>query len=112
MPAPNPDKLKLVKDFSRPAIVFAVARVPETARLFFGCSDAKVSDADLAQGKREPKELIGHTSYVTGLALAGKTVVSGGYDGRLIWWKLSQPRQIRAVAAHQKWIRAVVATDD
>jgi WD40 repeat protein len=112
MPAPNPDKLKLVKDFSRPAIVFAVARVPETARLFFGCSDAKVYDADLSQGKLEPKELLGHTSYVTGLALAGKTLVSGSYDGRLIWWDVEQHAQVRAVEAHQKWIRRVVSTRD
>jgi WD40 repeat protein len=112
MPAPNPDKLKLVKDFSRREIVFAVARVPETARIFFGCSDAKVYDADLAQGKLEPKEMTGHTSYVTGLALAGKVLVSGSYDGRLIWWDVEQHSQVRSVDAHQKWIRRVVSTRD
>ena len=39
--------------------------------------------------RRSPsaKELGRHESYVTGLALAGgEALVSGGYDGRLIWW--------------------------
>jgi WD40 repeat protein len=39
-------------------------------------------------------------------------VVSGGYDGRLIWWDADQGSQIRAVDAHTKWIRRVAASRD
>jgi WD40 repeat protein len=108
----NLDKLKLVKTISRREIVFSVARVPHTGRLFFGGSDGAIHDLDLAVAKPEPQELGKHNSYVTGVALANTAVVSGGYDGRLIWWDIRERKQIRAVAAHQKWIRAVVATRD
>jgi WD40 repeat protein len=111
--AANPlDKLKVAKTFPSRGTVFALARVPGTRRLFLGGSDFKVYDLDLAAPRPEPKEIGAHASYVTGLALAGKVLVSGGYDGRLIWWDVDQRRQVRAVDAHRKWIRGVAATHD
>jgi WD40 repeat protein len=110
--AANPDKLKVVKEVARRDIVFALARQPGTSRLFFGSSDFKVYDIDLAQPKPEPKEIGGHASYVTGVALAGKELVSGSYDGRLIWWDTEKRSQARAIEAHAKWIRRVVASRD
>lgn len=112
MTAPNPETLKLVKDYSRPAVAFAVARVPGTDRVFLGSSDFKVAEADLAAAKFEPKDLYGHASYVTTLALAGTTLVSGGYDGKLVWWDTKANKEIRRVDAHAKWIRQVVASPD
>jgi hypothetical protein len=110
--AANPDKLKLVKQFNRPGAVFAVARVPGTNRLFLGGSDFKVVELDLAAAKPEPRELGGHQSYVTGLALAGPVLVSSGYDGRLLWWDVASRKQLRAVAAHARWVRKVAASRD
>jgi WD40 repeat protein len=112
MKSPNPDTLKLVHDFSRPAIVFAVARQPHSAHVFLGASDFQVSEGDLSVKKFEPKDLYAHGSYVTGVALAGQTLVSGGYDGKLIWWDTAKRKQIRATDAHQKWVRKVVASPD
>jgi WD40 repeat protein len=108
----NPEKLKLVKDLSRPGITMSIARVPATSRFFLGSSDFKVYDIDLEPAKPEAKELGAHTSYVTGVALAGKQLVSGSYDGRLLWWDIEERKQVRAVDAHQKWIRRVVASAD
>src|SRR6516225_380350 len=112
MAAANPDQLKVAKEFSRSEVVFALARVPGTGRLFFGGSDFKVYDLDPAAAKPQAQELGRHASYVTGVALAGKYLVSGGYDGRLIWWDAAARAQARAVEAHAKWIRGVVATPD
>jgi WD40 repeat protein len=112
MYAPSAEKVKVVKQLSRPEIVFAAARKPGTGQIFFGGSDFNVHAVDLDQDKPEPKELGGHESYVTGLALAGPDLVSGGYDGWLIWWDVQGCSRIRAVDAHRKWIRHVAATPD
>jgi WD40 repeat protein len=112
MPAADPEKLKSVKQLSRPDIVFALARKPRTGQVFCGGSDFSVYELDLDGPKPEPKELGRHDSYVTGLALSGSTLVSGGYDGRLIWWNVDSRSMVRAVPAHSKWIRRVAVTPD
>jgi WD40 repeat protein len=108
----KPENLKVIKDLGRPGILFSVARQPDSTRLFFGASDAKVYDLDVMAEKPEPTEYVGHESYVTGVALAGKYLVSGGYDGRLIWWDTETKQQVRSVLAHSRWIREVTATPD
>ena len=112
MYAPGAEKVKVVKQVPRPEIVFAAARKPRTGLVFFGGSDFKVHAIDLDRERPEAKELGGHESYVTGLALAGSNLVSGGYDGRLIWWDVESGSRIRAIDAHRKWIRGVKATPD
>jgi WD40 repeat protein len=109
---PNPDKLKLVKDHGHKAIAFSVARVPDSNRVYIGCSDFKVYEAEVTAAKFEPKELYAHGSYVTGVALAGKTLVSGSYDQRLTWYDIDAKKEIRSHEAHAKWIRGVFASRD
>src|SRR5260370_28307803 len=98
----NPDKLRLAKTISRKEIILSVARVPNSSRLIFGGSDGAVYDLDLAGAKSEAQALGSHQSYITGVALTGTTVGSGGYDGRLIWGDLNQRRQVRGIPAHRK----------
>jgi WD40 repeat protein len=112
MSASGPEKIKVVKELSRKEIVLALARKPRTNRILFGGSDFVVYDVDLEKDKPEPKEIGRHESYVTGVALAGSTLVSGGYDGRLIWWSIDSGSRLRSVDAHQKWVRDVAATPD
>jgi WD40 repeat protein len=112
MRASRPETIKVVKESSRRDIVFALARKPGTSRVFCGGSDFTVYEIDLDQTKPEAVELGRHNSYVTGVALAGTTLISGGYDGRLIWWNIESRSKIREVDAHRKWIRGVVATPD
>src|SRR3954453_12884099 len=108
----RPDKLKQVKDIPLKAIAFSIARVPNAMRVFLGCSDFGVYEADVAATKFEPKELYSHGSYVTGVALAGQTLVSGGYDGKLTWYDTLANKVIRSEEAHAKWIRGVLASRD
>src|SRR5262245_44603182 len=108
----NPEKLKLAKDIGHKAITFALARVPNSMRFFLGGSDFKVYDVDLAASKFEPKELYAHESYGTGVALAGKTLVTGGYDGKLTWYDTEAKKVVRLEPAHSKWIRRVVSSPD
>ena len=89
---PDPKQLKRVAEWKSDDILFCIARVPETERLLIGSSDFKVYEFDAAAEKpeRTPFEGEGHRSFVTGLALVGDTLVSGGYDGRLVWWNLAE----------------------
>jgi WD40 repeat protein len=112
MPSANPENFKVVKQLARPDIVFALARKPKTSQVFCGGSDFSVYELDLNQANAEPKVLGRHDSYVTTLALAGNTLVSGGYDGRLIWWDIDSRTKVRDGRAHEKWIRRVAATPD
>ena len=112
MKAPNPDSLAKVKDFGLPAVAFGVARLPDTDRVFFGSSDFKVREADLSAAKFEPKELYAHDSYVTTVGLAGQTLISGGYDGKLKWWDTEKRTAIRTTDAHAKWIRQLRVSPD
>jgi len=112
MPGAVLENLKVVKQLVRPDIVLALARKPRTSQVFCGGSDFSVYELDLDQAKPEPREFGRHDSYVTGLALAGDRLVSGGYDGRLIWWNTDSRSRVREVPAHSKWIRRLAATPD
>jgi WD40 repeat protein len=108
----NPEKLKLVKQHNLKFIAMAVARQPKSPRVFLGGSDFKVYASDPSADKLDLKQIGQHETYVTGLAVAGGAVVSGGYDGRLHWWDAEKPARVRSVEAHTKWIRNVVASPD
>jgi WD40 repeat protein len=60
--------------------------------------------------------LKGHDSWVHTLSYnkAGDQLISGGCEGRLIWWSVldAEPKIIRAVDAHQGWIRGVEVSPD
>ena len=104
--------LKIVKELGRKEILLSITRDPATGRAYWGASDGKVYAADPLAEKPEFQELEGHASYVTGVAWTGSTLVSGSYDGRLIWWDLAAGKPGRTVEAHSKWIRRVTATID
>jgi WD40 repeat protein len=108
----NPEKLKLVKDLGLKAVASSVARVPNSSRIYLASSDFKVYEADVAATKFEPKELFASSAWVNGVALAGKTLVSGGYDCKLTWFDTEANKVIRSDEAHAKLIRRVRASRD
>ncbi len=91
-------------------------RVDPTGKYVLGCSeDRSIQRFTVADGKRVA--LLGHTSWVRGLACTpdGKTLISGGYDGKLIWWPLTDdtPKPKRTVEkAHTGWVREVAISPD
>ena len=111
--ASEPQNLKKIKDWGRPEFAVSLARVPGSSRLFYGSSDGNIYHVDVAAEKPEFQPLAGHTSYVTGLAIAGNQLVSGSYDCRLMWWNTETREKVRTVEnAHQKWIRKLAAPPD
>lgn len=107
-------QLKRAGQWRSSDILFSIARVPSSSRILVGSSDFRVYELDFAEKEPQPVgfEGEGHTSYVTALALVDKTVISGSYDGRLIFWDLESRRQQRTVMAHERWIRRMVASPD
>lgn len=113
MPTPAPDAFRQSADHSRPVITFGVALGARLGLAYFGCSDFKVYAADLTAAKVEFQELHAtHQSYVTSVAAAAGAVVSGGYDGKLVWWDVDAKRVARTVDAHARWVRKVAASPD
>ena len=110
--AADPTKLKVVKDLSRSDVLFGLARQPNTGRVFVGSSDFKLYDVDMTVEKPEAKQVGEHQSYVTSVALAKETLVSGGYDCKLSWWKPGESKPLRTVDGHTKRIRMIVASPD
>lgn len=108
----DPTKLKVARQIDHAGVFFGMARLPNSSRVFAGCSDSKVYCVDMAAEKPEWKELSGHESYVTGVALAGPFLVTGGWDGKLVWWNTETYQTIRKVDAHAKWVRGVAASRD
>lgn len=58
----------------------------------------------------------GHDSWVRGLAFSsdGETLLTGGYDGRLIWWSVDgeECEPWRTLDAHDGWVRALSVKHD
>lgn len=75
-----------------------------------GSEDYGVQRFNLANQQITP--LIGpHDSWVRAIGFTpdGQTLISGGYDGRLIWWPAAadKPEPLRVVDAHTGWIRGL-----
>src|SRR5262245_36989730 len=97
-------QLKSIKDVSTPGIFLCIARVPNTERVIVGSAEAKPFEYDLAAEKPEPVAFgEGHVaSYITGVAWTTGGIVSGAYDGKVIWWDPATRQAIRTVDAHAK----------
>jgi WD40 repeat protein len=105
-------QLKFLKEHSSKEIFFCLARVAGSGRCFVGASDGNIYDVDPLAEKFESRPLPGHASFVSGVALAGDVVVSGGYDCKLLWRSLDG-QVVQAVEnAHSRWIRKVVVSPD
>ncbi len=110
----NPSDLNRTAEWKSRDILFCIAASDDFNRLWFGSSDAGVYELDVSAEKPERRKFAGegHTSYVTGMARVGQTLVTGSYDKRLIWWDTDSRQQIRSVDAHDRWIRRVIPTPD
>ena len=64
----------------------------------------------------EKKVLAGHESWVHALCYSsdGQKLVSGGCDGKLIWWSVKgeSPALVRKIDAHEGWIRGIAISPD
>jgi WD40 repeat protein len=97
-------KLEKVKDLSLPTGVLGLAAAADASRLYASCMDGAVYECDPATGTVSPFEAR-HGSFASGCAMLpeGKTVISAGYDGWLLWHDVASKQCIRRVQAHPFW---------
>ena len=113
MPLPMPLRtVRVAREIARRDILMAVARVPNSTRLLVGSSEGKVFELDASTTNAPVIEHANHGRYVTSIALAGQAVISGSYDGKLIWWDLAHRREIRNVEGHSRQVRMIAASSD
>jgi WD40 repeat protein len=86
---------------------------PSGKFVFVGAQDYSVWRFEISSGT---KTELAAESWVRALAFSGdgQTLVTAGYDGRLMWWPVNaeQPTPLRTVEAHHSWIRALAVSPD
>lgn len=114
MPA-EPAQIHVVKSFANEASLVSCRFDPNGKFVFVGMQHSKVVRWDLASGVKTDLEA-GHDSWVKAIAFAqkGETLLTGGHDGRLVWWPVQgdKPAPVRKVEAHAGWIRAIDVSPD
>jgi len=105
--------VKLVREVGVGCDLLSVAAIPGTAKVYAGGTDGKIYLIDFDEAKPMPVTWAAHTGYVSGLALVGKYLVSGGSDHQLIWWYVETREKVRGLETHdKKWVRSVAASPD
>ena len=88
---------------------------PKGRFVLAGAQDRTVQRWELATGKKLAP-LAAHESWVRAIGFLpdGETTLTGGYDGRLMWWPTAaeKPEPIRKIDAHNGWVRCVSVSPD
>ncbi len=97
-------KLTLAHEYSLPTGALGLAITPDGANAFAACADGLLYSVDTATGQAEPFEGK-HASFASACVLLpdGKTLISGGFDGMLLWHDVETRRTWRRVPAHAFW---------
>ena len=97
-------KLEKTREIHLPTGVLAMAATKDAARLYTACMDGRVYEVDQASGATTAFAA-SHASFASGCVLLvdGRTLVTGGYDGCLIWHDVESRAEIRRVKAHDFW---------
>lgn len=97
-------KLTSLREAKLPAGALGLAISPDASVAYAACAYGSIHHVDLVSGTT--REFTGkHNSYASGCVLLpdGKTLISGGYDGALLWHETASGRSWRRVLAHHFW---------
>jgi len=97
-------KLTLDLDAKLPTGALGLAVAPDESAAYAACANGAIYSVDLDTGDADAFDEK-HTSFASGCVLLpdGKTLISGGYDGALLWHEVESGRCLRRVAAHKFW---------
>lgn len=104
----------LAAEFKHGSPLLSCRFSPDGQFVFAGSQDSRIQRWHLESGTHA--ELVGHDSWTRGMAFAEKQdwLLSGGFDGRLIWWPIAgeKPESVRMIEAHAGWIRTVAVNPE
>jgi len=106
-------KLDKTKEIHLPTGVLAIAGNSDASRLYVACMDGKVFEVE-PTGGAVAAFTASHGSFASGCVLLpdGRTVISGGYDGCLIWHDVESRQEVRRVKAHDFWSWRLACSPD
>ena len=106
-------KLEKPRDISLPTGVLGLAAASDDSRLYAACMDGRIFEVDPASGATVAFSTK-HASYASGCVLLrdGATLISGGYDGCLIWHDVETKTAWRQVKAHDFWSWQIALSPD
>ena len=111
---PDPAKSKVVTQWAYTSPLIACRFDPQGRFIFTSAEDNTIQRWETAGGNKI--SFTAHDSWVFALGVTpdGQTLLSGGGDGRLIWWPVvgEKPEPVRRVDAHKGWIRQLAISAD
>jgi WD40 repeat protein len=110
----DPTKTHVAKEHKHTRPLIACRFDPSGRFAFFAAQDNRVWRWEWAG--ETVVELAAHDSWVRAIGFhqANNLTLTGGYDGKLIWWNtdVEKPTPLRTVDAHAGWIRALRVSPD
>lgn len=111
----NPQQTRISQQWAHSAPLIACRFDPSGEYVFASTEDYTVQRWRVADG-RKVSYPAAHESWVGALAFvdAGKTLITGGYEGRILWWPVTgdKPQPFRSIDAHAGWVRTLAVSPD
>lgn len=121
-----PEKTHVAKELKYGKPLVSCRFDPTGKFVFAGSEDDTIQRWDLSAdpAKAKPVSFTAHDGWVFALAVSkdGKTLYSGGTDGKLIWWPAGdvavdadenkKPKPARTVATGHGWVRSIAVSPD
>ncbi|MDB6132910.1 MAG: hypothetical protein JWM59_1153 [Verrucomicrobiales bacterium] len=97
-------KLEKQKEYKVPTAIHGLTATADGGKLYAACLDGQVLEVDAESGKTEEFEGR-HGSFASGCVLLpdGKTLITSGYDGMILWHDTATRKCWRRVKAHSFW---------
>ncbi|OYW22966.1 MAG: hypothetical protein B7Z55_04020 [Planctomycetales bacterium 12-60-4] len=110
----NPTDAHVAAQWAHDSPLIACRFEPQGRYAFSSAEDQSLQRWQLSDGSKTI--LKAHDSWVFALAAShdGAAIVSGGGDGRLIWWPVAgdAPQPVRSIDAHSGWVRSLATSPD
>lgn len=104
----------VIHDFQHGSPLVSCRFDPTGRFVFGGAQDYRVCRWTIADGTKT--ELTAVNAWVRGITFdsTGSTMITAGYDGRLIWWLVEgeSPEPIRVIEGHAGWARELAVSPD